>query len=99
MLEPLFNKVADLSPATLLRRNSNRAAFLWNSGNLSEYFFYRTPPVAASANTKPSKKGVDIKRLSELECKKRIILIQAILTTVTYNTLFGFSFLTKYGSL
>ena len=40
-----------------------------------------------------------MKKLSELECKKKNILIQAILTTVTYNTLFGFSFLTKYGSL
>ena len=36
-----------------------------------------------------------MKKLSELECKKRNILIQAILTTVTYNTLFEFLFLNQ----
>ena len=36
-----------------------------------------------------------MKKLSELECKKRNILIQAILTTVTYNILFDFLFLNQ----
>ena len=36
-----------------------------------------------------------MKKLSELECKKKNILIQAILTTVTYNTLFEFLFLNQ----
>ena len=36
-----------------------------------------------------------MKKLSELECNKRNILIQAILTTVTYNILFDFLFLNQ----
>ena len=48
VLESLFNKVAVLRPATLLRRDSNTDASceIWEI--LKNTFFYRTPLLAAS---------------------------------------------------
>ena len=48
MLEPLFNNVTGLSPATLLKKTLAQVfscEFCENSKNI---FFYRIPPVAAS---------------------------------------------------
>ena len=50
VLESLFNKVAGLRPATLLKRDSKTSVFLWNLRIFWEHLFYRTPPVAASVN-------------------------------------------------
>ena len=50
-----LNKVADLRPASFLKRYSGTGAFLWilrNFKNTLFYsFFYTTPPVAASVQT------------------------------------------------
>ena len=63
MLKSLFNKVAGLRPATLLKRDSNickilRTPILWRTSandcfspevrTSKNNFSYRTPPVAAS---------------------------------------------------
>ena len=37
----LFNKVAGLRPATLLKRDSNTAVFLWSLRNFQERLFWR----------------------------------------------------------
>ena len=43
MLESLFDKVADLMPAILLKETTTRV-FLWIFRNFQERLFYRTPP-------------------------------------------------------
>ena len=50
MLDSLFNKVADLRPATLLKTESNIGYFPMKFAKyLRKAFFYRTPPVVVSA--------------------------------------------------
>ena len=44
----LFNKVAGLSPATLLKTRSGTCVFLRILWKFQEHLFYRTSPVAAS---------------------------------------------------
>ena len=39
----LFNKVAGLRPATLLKRDSGMGVFLWILQNFYKHLFYRTP--------------------------------------------------------
>ena len=52
MLESLFNKVAGLRPATLLKKRLQRRCCHVNIAKfLRRAFFYRTPPVAASPST------------------------------------------------
>ena len=46
-----FNKVADLRPATLLKRDPGTGVFLWILQNLLEHLFYRTLQVGASAQS------------------------------------------------
>ena len=42
MLQSLFNKVAGLGSATLLKRDSNTGVFLWNLWNFQEQLFLKT---------------------------------------------------------
>ena len=42
-------KSRDGRSATLLKRDPSTGVFLWNLRNFQNTFFYRTPPVAASA--------------------------------------------------
>ena len=43
-----FNKVVDLRPATLLKRDPGTGIFLWILRNFSENLFYITPQMPAS---------------------------------------------------
>ena len=42
VLESLFDKVADLKPWTLLKRDSKTGVLLWNLRNFSAHLFWRT---------------------------------------------------------
>ena len=46
-------------PATLLKRDSNAGAFLWNLQNFQEDLFYRTPVMAVSVAKTDQKKQKD----------------------------------------
>ena len=48
MLESLFNKVAGLRPAALLKRDSNTGVLCEYYETLRTICFYRTPPMAGS---------------------------------------------------
>ena len=41
-------KLQAVTPATLLKTDSNTGIFLWYLRTFKEHIFYRTPPVAAS---------------------------------------------------
>ena len=69
-----FNKVADLSPATLLgKRLRHRVFFCELCQIFKSIFFYRTPPVAASViNKYLGSKYIQLPKITQGNSKKSI---------------------------